>query len=152
MQTVIILLVILIPIVIAIVGIIKAKKKRIEERDEMFYDGDVKFGENADGVPVGIDAVAEISKILREELDKATKTNNTTHEFDKSKNDKRAKTIIANWEVKKETEASLVKTKRKKPAKKKKSEFGIEPIAAKPKSKRVTKPKNKDGGDQMLLS
>jgi len=126
MEAVIILLVcIVLPVVIMVIGIKKSKKERIEERDEMFYEGDVKFGENADGTPIEIndtpapiDAVEEVTKILTDEVEKITKP------------------------------------KKKKPGRKKKSEFPIEPVAPKPKSKRGRKPKNKDkkGGDQMLLS
>ncbi len=115
---IILLLCIALPIVIMVIGIKKSRRERIEERDEMFYDGDVKFGENADGTPIAIDAVAEISKTLHAEVEKITKP------------------------------------KKKKPARKKKSEFPIEPVATKPKSKKVRKSKNKDkkGDDQMLLS
>jgi hypothetical protein len=88
----------------------------------MFYDGEVKFDENPDGFKIApsdsIDAVAELSKTLSNELEKATKP------------------------------------KKKKPAKKKKPEFPIEPAIIKTKAKRGRKPKNKDkkGGDDMLLS
>jgi hypothetical protein len=110
------------PVVIMIIGIKKARKKRIEERDEMFYEGEVKLGETPGGFPIEtvtpIDAVSVITKILGDEVEKA------------------------------------MKPKKKKPSRKKKSEFPIEPVASKPKSKRGSKPKNKDkkGGDQMLLS
>lgn len=111
-------LLVVLPTVIMVIGIKKSRRERIEERDEMFYEGDVKFGENADGTPIAIDAVAEISKILHDEVEK------------------------------------IVKPKKKKPARKKKSEFPIEPVVTKSKSKKGKKPKNKDkkSDDQMLLS
>ena len=119
---------IVLPTVIMVIGIQKAKKERIEERDEMFYDGDVKFGENPDGTPIeagssdpevyAIDAVEEISKTLASEVENATKP------------------------------------KKKKPAKRKKPEFPIEPVKSKSKSKGTRKPKNKGkkDDDQLLLS
>jgi FtsZ-interacting cell division protein ZipA len=105
-----------------ITGMLINRKERIKERDEMFYEGEVKFGENPDGSKVApsnsIDVVDELSKTLTNELEKVTKT------------------------------------RKKKPAKKKKPEFPIEPAIIKPKAKRGRKPKNKDkkGGDDMLLS
>jgi hypothetical protein len=116
---IILLLFILLPAVIAVIGIRKAKKERIRERDEMFYDDSDESQIDSDNSKKdGIDAVSLISGILGEEVEKA------------------------------------VKLKKKKPERKKKSEFPIEPVATKPKSKRGRKPKNKDkkGGDQMLLS
>jgi hypothetical protein len=116
------LLFVVLPAVILIIGIQKEKKKRIRERDEMFYEGDVKMGENPDGSVISptksIDAVSEITKILSDEVEKATKP------------------------------------KRKKPIRKKKSEFPIEPTQIKPKPRKARKPKNdnKKGGDEMLLS
>lgn len=113
---------VVLPAVILIIGIQKEKKKRIKERDEMFYEGDVKMGENPDASAIlptkSIDAVEVITKILTDEVEKATKP------------------------------------KRKKPIRKKKSEFPIDPAQVKPKPKKERKPKNdnKKGGDEMLLS
>jgi hypothetical protein len=121
MQNVIILLVILIPVVLSIIGIVLEKKKRSKERNEMFPADEVKLEKKPKIKPESIDAVAEISKILQEEVEKAVKP----------------------------------KSKRgRKPGKKKKPEFPIEPTVIKPKSKRGRKPKNKDkkDDDQMLLS
>ena len=109
-----------------ITGMLINRKERIKERNEMFYDGEVKFGENADVSKIApsdsIDVVAELSKTLIDELENATR--NST------------------------------KPKKKKQIKKGKPEFPIEPVIVKPKSKRGRKPKNKDkkGGDDMLLS
>ena len=71
------LLVIVLPSVILLVGIKKEKKKRIEERNEMFYEGEVKFGEDENGSPLvlpdGLDAEEELAKILTSEIEKSTK-------------------------------------------------------------------------------
>jgi hypothetical protein len=115
-----------------ITGMLIKRKERIKERDEMFYEGDLKSEESRDikkpktnnskktKAPLthSIDAVSEISKILSDEVEK------------------------------------ISKPKGKKPVKKKKPEFPIGDSVIKPKSKRGRKPKNKDkkGGDQMLLS
>ena len=127
MQNVIVLLVILIPVVISIIAIVLEKKKKVIERNEMFPTDEVRLEKKPKIKPVVIDAVSVLSDILRDEVEKLT-------------------------------DESTVKPKSKrgrKPAKKKKPEFPIEPTEpAKPKSKRGRKPKNKDkkGGDQMLLS
>jgi hypothetical protein len=116
------LLVILLPSVILIIGIRREKKKRIEERDEMFYEGEVKFGENSDGSKVApsnsIDVVDELSKTLTNELEKATKP----------KKKKPAKKKKPEFPV----EPVIVKPKSKR--------------GRKPKNK------DKKGGDDMLLS
>lgn len=116
------LLVILLPSVILIIGIRREKKKRIEERDEMFYEGEVKFGENPDGSKVApsnsIDVVDELSKTLTNELEKATKP----------KKKKPAKKKKPEFPV----EPVIVKPKSKR--------------GRKPKNK------DKKGGDDMLLS
>ena len=127
MQNVIVLLVILIPVVISIIGIRLEKKKKARERNEMFPTDEVKLEKKPKIKPVVIDAVSVLSDILQDEVEKLT------------------------------AESSVKpKSKRgRKPTKKKKPEFPIEPTEpVKPKSKRGRKPKNKDkkGGDQMLLS
>ena len=127
-----IILMFVIIFVLFITGILINRKERIKERDEMFYEGDVKSEEShdikkpktnnskktKDSLTHSIDAVSEISRILSDEVEK------------------------------------ISKPKKKKPAKKKKPEFPVEPISTKPKSKRGRKPKNRDrkGGDEMLLS
>jgi hypothetical protein len=123
MQDVIILLLILIPVVIVIIGIKKEGKKRIEERDEMFYEGEVKLGENTDGSPTdtknpSIDAVSVITKILGDEIEKNKKP----------------------------------KKKKPRRKKKPEFPIEPVPVEPKSKRGRKPKNKDKKGGDQMLLS
>lgn len=120
------LLSVVLPISILAIGIQREKNKRVNERDKMFHDDGVKSEKSIKRKsisPKGIDAVEEISKILKDDVEKAIK--------------------------------SETKSIRKKPVKSKKPEFPIEPAdSIKPKSRRGRKPRNKDknSGDQMLLS
>lgn len=105
-----------------ITGMLINRKERIRERSEMFYEGDVKFGETQDGSKIvpsnSIDVVDELSKTLTSELEKATKP----------KKKKPAK------KKKPEFPVDPVSTKPK-------SKRGRKP-----------KNKDKKGGDEMLLS
>jgi hypothetical protein len=71
---IILLLCILLPAVIAVIGIRKAKKERIKERDEMFYDDSNESRMDLDNSEKdGMDAVSLVSKILSDEVEKVTK-------------------------------------------------------------------------------
>jgi hypothetical protein len=114
-----------IPTIMVIIGIRKEKNKRLDERDKMFREDEIKFKKKQKAKPESIDAVEVLSNILQDEVKKITES-----------------------PVK-----PKLKTGRK-PGKKK-PEFPIEPNGTvKYKSKRGRKPKNNDkkGGDQMLLS
>lgn len=126
MQNVIILLVILIPIVLSIMNIVAEKNRRLDERDKMFREDEIKFKKKQKVKPESIDAVEVLSNILQDEVKKIT-----------------------------EKSPVKPKSKRGRKPGNKKQEFPIEPTEhIKPKSKRGRKPRNNDkkGGDQMLLS
>jgi hypothetical protein len=119
---ILVILALLLVIVILLIGIKKEKKKRIKERNEMFYDSDMKFEENQDGIKVfpsnSIDAVEVLSKILSNELEMAIKSG-------KKKSTRKKKPEFP-------IEPVVTKPKSKK--------------GKKPKNK------DKKGGDEMLLS
>lgn len=117
------LLAIVLPIIILVIGIQREKKKRTEERNEIFSVDETKIVKPIKIKTESIDAVAELSKILQDEVEKATKS--------------KTKPVIKKQIKKKKSEFPIEPTDHIKP----KSKRGRKP-----------RNNDKKGGDQMLLS